>query len=118
VVGALASYRHPPSRSTSTAAKTNELIVAVGWKAFIHEPMVPGTTRGIPATDGGEKTVANDLSDGEEVEITAWQPRSREGITYRVERLRDGAECWIRSIYLRRERLRPAAPAVRAEARA
>ena len=53
-------------------------------------------------TDDSGAPLGNDLSDGQEVEILSWRPRSREGVSYEVRRLSDGSEWWIAATYLRR----------------
>jgi hypothetical protein len=53
-------------------------------------------------TDDAGSPLGNDLSDGQEVEILSWRPRSREGLAYQIRRLSDGKEWWIAAIYLRR----------------
>jgi hypothetical protein len=47
--------------------------------------------------------LSNDLSDGEEVEILSWRPKSRQGSLYQVRRLTDDSEWWIAAIHLRRQ---------------
>jgi hypothetical protein len=51
--------------------------------------------------DANGQPLANDLVDGEPVEILSWRPRSREGLVYQVRRTTDGRECWIGAQYLR-----------------
>ena len=53
-------------------------------------------------TDGAGAAVFNDLTDGQEVEILSWRPRSREGLSYQIRRLSDGSEWWLAATYLRR----------------
>jgi hypothetical protein len=65
-------------------------------------------------TDAGGKQLANDLVDGQEVEIVSWSPRAREGLSYQIRRVTDGSEWWIAAVYLRR--LREAAPLRTADA--
>jgi hypothetical protein len=62
--------------------------------------------------DKAGKAIANDLADGQEVEIVSWRPRAREGVAYQVRRRTDGSEWWIAAAYLRR--LREAPPLVEA----
>jgi hypothetical protein len=62
--------------------------------------------------DAAGKPVANDLADGQEVEIVSWRPRAREGVAYQVRRSADGSEWWIAVQYLRS--LREAPPLVEA----
>jgi len=63
-------------------------------------------------TDGAGKPIANDLTDGQELEIVSWRPRARDGVAYQVRRSTDGSEWWIAVDYLRR--LREASPPVEA----
>jgi len=62
-------------------------------------------------TDAAGQRLANDLADGQEVEILSWRPRAREGLTYQIRRLSDGTEWWIAAVYLRRSPdVRPGTP--------
>lgn len=85
-------------------------VFCVGWRAFVNWPM-PNAP--VPLTDATGQPLANDLRDGQQVEIVSWRPRSREGLMYQVRRLTDGTEWWIESRYLRKqaaaESTRPAA---------
>jgi hypothetical protein len=99
----------PPSKPAPRRART-EPIFCVGWRAFVHWPLRgPQTLGPVPLTDVNGKPLANDLIDGQQVEIVSWRPRSREGLVYQIRRLADGSEWWIGAQYLRRE---PAAEAV------
>jgi len=70
---------------------------------FVHWPPRDGQPPGpVPLTDTNGQPLANDLADGQEVEIVAWRPRSREGLLYQVRRLADGNEWWIGAHCLRR----------------
>ncbi len=81
----------------------NEMVVSIGAHAFVNWAQPPGEARrGVPMVDGSGALLANDLRDGEEVEIVSWRPRSREGLSYQIRRMRDGSEWWISAIYLRR----------------
>jgi hypothetical protein len=53
--------------------------------------------------DPNGQPLANDLLDGQQVEILSWRPRSREGLVYQVRRTTDGKECWIGAQYLRKQ---------------
>ncbi len=91
-------------------------IFCVGWRVFVHWPPRDGQPPGpVPLTDPNGQPLANDLADGQQVEIIAWRPRSREGLLYHVRRLADGSESWIGAHCLRREALAavpdPTAPA-------
>jgi hypothetical protein len=61
-----------------------------------------GTTQSVPILDYAGKSVENDLSDAQEVEILAWDPKAREGLAYQVRRVLDGREWWILARYLRK----------------
>lgn len=95
----MAFQRFTPTRRPSK----NELVVGVGSRAFVNwHPPGGEASRGVPMLDGSGARLANDLSDGEEVEILSWLPRSREGLSYQIRRVRDGSEWWIAATYLRR----------------
>lgn len=86
-------------------------VFCVGWHAFVNWPQPVGRTSApVPMNDGDGKPIANDLIDGQEVEIISWRPRAREGVSYQIRRLADGAEWWIAGAYLRRQRQAPVAP--------
>ena len=90
-------------------------VFCVGWHAFVNWPQPAGTTPPpVPMIDGDGKPMANDLLDGQEVEIASWRPRAREGVAYQVRRSADGSEWWIAVEYLRR--LRQAPPIVKTPA--
>lgn len=74
-------------------------IFCVGWNAFVHWP---SANEPVPLTDTTGKPLANDLTDGQQVEIVSWRPRSREGLMYQVRRATDGSVWWIEARYLRR----------------
>ncbi len=52
--------------------------------------------------DATGQPLANDLADGQQVEILSWRPRSREGLLYQIRRTADGSEWWIGAQYLRK----------------
>jgi hypothetical protein len=94
----------PMARASARRAKT-EHVFCVGWHAFVHWPQRTGQPLGpVPLRDAIGQVLANDLADGQEVEIVSWRPRAREGVTYQVRRLTDGTEWWIAAMYLRRQR--------------
>lgn len=94
----------PASKPAPRRAK-NELILGVGSRACVNWSQPAGQpSRAVPMTDATGQPVANDLTDGQEVEIISWRPRSREGICYQICRLSDRSLWWISSIYLRRLR--------------
>ena len=81
----------------------NELVVGVGSRAFGNWHPPGGTVAGgVPMLDSTGARMANDLRDGEEVEILSWLPRSRDGLSYQIRRVRDGSAWWISATYLRR----------------
>jgi hypothetical protein len=90
----------PPSKPAPRRAK-NEPILGVGWRVYVNCSRLAGR---VPLVDAGGNPLANDLADGDEVEVMAWQPRAREGLSYQIRRLRDGSEWWIAAVYLRRLR--------------
>jgi len=90
-------------------------VFCVGWHAFVNRPQAAGKPAApIPMTDRAGKAIANDLADGQELEILSWRPHGREGVAYQVRRCTDGSEWWIGVAYLRR--LREAPPLVEAAA--
>jgi hypothetical protein len=101
----MAYQSSPPARPAK-----NELIIGVGWHAYINwSPSAGDVGRPVPMTDGGGNQIGNDLVDGEEVEIVSWRPRSRAGLAYQIRRLSDGSDWWIAARYLRRGATRVAA---------
>ena len=82
----------------------NELVVGVGSRAFVNWLPARGAAaaEGVPMLDATGARMANDLCDGEDVEILSWLPRSRDGLSYQIRRVRDGREWWIASTNLRR----------------
>ena len=94
----------PASKPAPRRAK-NTLVLGVGWHAYVNCPQAAGEPpRPVPLTDPVGKPLANDLADGQEVEILSWRPRTRDGLAYQIRRLSDGSEWWIPGIYLRRHR--------------
>ena len=90
------------SRPAPRRAK-NAPVFCAGWHVFVHWPLREGATVvPVPLTDTNGGPLSNDLADGQQVEILAWRPRSREGLLYQVRRLSDGSEWWIGAQYLRR----------------
>lgn len=83
-------------------------VFCVGWRAFVNWPQAAGEPPSpVPVSDSFGKSVDNDLADGQEVEIVAWRPRSRESALYHVRRSADGQEGWIDVQCLRRNREAP-----------
>jgi hypothetical protein len=88
----------PPSKPAPRRAR-NAPVFCVGWRAFVNWLQ----TGPVPLMDTNGQPLANDLIDGEQVEIVSWRPRSREGLLYQVRRLADGSEWWIGANCLRRQ---------------
>lgn len=109
------AFDHLPASKPAARRAKKEPVFGVGWRAFVHCPSNDGQSGLVPLVDAGGKPLANDLVDGQEVEIVSWRPRSREGLTYQIRRLRDGSEWWIGAGYLRRQQ-QAAADAVSAAA--
>ena len=100
----------PASKPAPRRAR-NAPVFCVGWRAFVHWPLRGAPTPGpVPLMDANGQPLANDLADGQQVEIISWRPRSREGLLYQVRRLADGSEWWIGAHYLRRQALAVVAP--------
>jgi hypothetical protein len=108
------AFSNLPMARASTRRAKPEHVFCVGWHAFVHWPQRAGQPLGpVPLRDAAGRILANDLADGQEVEIVSWRPRAREGVTYQIRRLTDGTEWWIGATYLRRGRQANAsAPAV------
>src|SRR6185369_5733756 len=94
----------PASKPAPRRAR-NAPIFCVGWRVFVHWPLHGGSSGPVPLMDANGLPLANDLADGQPVEIVSWRPRSREGLLYQVRRLADGSEWWIGAHCLRREAL-------------
>jgi hypothetical protein len=94
-----------PAPKPSTRLDKNELILSVGWHAFINSPGSAGRrSEPVPINDSRGEAIANDLVDGQEVEILAWHPHASQGLAYQIRRLTDGKVWWLRAVYLRRAR--------------
>jgi hypothetical protein len=103
----MAYYRAPAAKSAPHALK-NELLVPVGWHAFVNWPQKTGErATSVPLANNTESASANDLSDGQEVEILAWRPFASGGLSYQIRRLSDSSEFWVRALYLRKMRDTP-----------
>jgi hypothetical protein len=93
----------PPSKPVPRRANKDP-VFCVGWRAEVNWPAKPGQpSTAVPLFDGDGKPLSNDLSDGDEVEILSWRPKSRQGSLYQVRRLADDSEWWIAAIHLRRQ---------------
>jgi hypothetical protein len=98
----MAFQRFGPTRRPSK----NELVVGVGSRAYVNwHPPIGSNGQGVPMLDGTGAQLSNNLTDGEEVEILSWLPRSREGLTYQIRRMKDRSEWWIAATYLRRSKV-------------
>ncbi len=101
----MAAFDNLPASKPAPRRTKKEPIFCAGWRAFIHWPQpADHVPRAVPLADACGKPLANDLADGQEVEILSWRPRAREGLTYQIRRLGDGSEWWIGAAYLRRQR--------------
>ena len=108
-------FNHSHSGASKPASRRpkNVPVFCVGWHAFVNWPQPAGKTSSpVPMTDAVGKPIANDLADGQEVEIVSWRPRARDGVTYQIRRSADRSEWWVPVAYLRR--LREAPPLVEA----
>jgi len=92
------SHARPPIQKKKT-----QPVFCVGWRAFVHWPPAPvGKAGPVPLLNAEGRQLANDLADGQEVEILGWRPRSREGTSYHIRRLLDRSEWWVEVSFLRR----------------
>lgn len=107
-------FRNSHLRASNLAPRRPKSpVYCVGWRAFVNWPQSAGRTpRPVPMTDEAGKPIANDLTDGQEVEILSWRPRAREGVTYQIRRSTDGTEWWVSVEHLRRLREVPPPVAV------
>jgi hypothetical protein len=102
------SHSHLRAAKPAPTRPKKAPVFCVGWHAFVNWPQPAGTTpRPVPMTDAAGMPIANDLADGQEVEIVAWRPRAREGVAYHIRRRTDGSEWWIAVAYLRHLRQAP-----------
>lgn len=108
-------FSHSHLRASKPAPRRPQKapVFCVGRHAFVNWPQPAGKTpSSVPMSDWAGNSIANDLADGQEVEIVSWRPRSRDGVAYQVRRSTDGSEWWIGVQYLRH--LRTAPPLVEA----
>jgi hypothetical protein len=96
----MARFENSPTRSATRRQKAGP-VFCVGWRAFVNWPSQGAGS--LPIMDRDGRPLSNDLSDGQQVEILSWRPRSREGVVYQIRRLTDGSEWWIGAQYLRRQ---------------
>ena len=97
----MARFESSPSPRSANRRPKGGPVFCVGWRAFVNWSAPGG--KPVPIMDRDGKPLANDLSDGQQVEILSWRPRSREGVVYQIRRLTDGSEWWIGAQYLRRQ---------------
>jgi len=107
------AFGNPPAAKPASRRAKNELVLGVGSHAYVNWiPPASQSSRAVPMTDALGQPVGNDLTDGQEVEIVSWRPRSRDGLSYQIRRLSDRSEWWIAAVYLRRlAEVQPAATA-------
>ena len=94
------AFENLPASKPTPRRDKKAPVFCVGWRAFVHWP---SPSEPVPLTDNTGRPLANDLSDGQQVEIVSWRPRSREGLMYQVRRVLDGSEWWIEARYLRKQ---------------
>lgn len=100
----MAAFERSPAPRTKSRRESSGPIFCVGRKAFVNwPPRALQPVEGVPLTDGKGKRLPNDLSDGEQVEVLSWRPRSSDGLLYQIRRVADGREGWISAHHLRRE---------------
>jgi hypothetical protein len=101
----MSTYDHLPASKPVPRRAKKEPVFGVGWRAFVNwAGSAEQSSCPVPLADSRGLPLANDLADGDEVEILAWRPRSREGVSYQIQRLSDGSHWWITAAYLRRSR--------------
>jgi hypothetical protein len=101
----ISSFDNLPASKPAPRRAKSDPVFGVGWHVFVNWPQLAGQPAPpVPLTDAGGKQLANDLVDGQEVEILSWSPRAREGLAYQIRRVTDGTEWWIAAVYLRRVR--------------
>ena len=95
------AYNRSPLPRQSAPSLRNELVLAVGGRAYINLPDPDPRRAGYVPMLGDDPTPnETGLSEGQEVEILAWRPQARHGLSYQVRRLADGRQCWLLSRYL------------------
>ena len=93
-------------RTPAESSPKDQLLVPVGWHAFVNGPQEQ--REGILTMSGDGQNAPNNLADGEEVEILSWRPRMRDGTRYQIRRLSDKGEWWIAAAFLRKTPARAA----------
>lgn len=97
------TYNRTWTPKSVTPTTKNQLILAVGRKAFLHLP-TSGAVGGdfVPFGRKPGALAGSELVDGQEVEIIAWRPMAPEGLSYQIQRLSDQREWWTRATCLRK----------------
>lgn len=102
----MATFDNLPASKPAPRRARAAPVFCAGWRVFVHWPLHgPDVLGSVPLKDADGKPLANDLVDGQQVEIVSWRPRSREGLVYQIRRLADDTEWWIEARYLRRQQL-------------
>lgn len=96
------SFDNLPASKPAARRPKKDPIFGVGWRALVHWPLAGHLDSTVPLTDSAGKPLANDLADGDEVEILSWRPHAREGLAYQIRRVSDRTEWWIAAVYLRK----------------
>jgi hypothetical protein len=97
----MAFARTTPLRTSKPRGESGGPVIGVGRKVFVHWPALTRPLEQVPLMDVDGKALLNDLVDGQQVEILAWRPRSRNGLTYHIRRVADGLEGWLVAHHLR-----------------
>lgn len=99
------AFSNLPASKPAPRRSKDDLILGVGSHAYVNWSQPVGQPlRAVPMLNATGQMIANDLVDGQEVEILSWRPRSRDGLSYQVSRVNDGTVWWISAVYLRRRR--------------
>ena len=92
--------------SSKPRTRKTELLVSIGGHAFVDMPNGGnGQDPNPPINDSHGQPLSNDLCDGEEVELLAWNPRFPGGLAYQIRRLGEKQEWWLHARYLRTAKL-------------
>ncbi len=98
----MAYYNSRIPRSSDPAIR-NQLLLPIGRHAFIHLPESCADHDDFtPFGDKPGQRPANELCDGQEVEIIAWRPLAPRGLSYQIHRLSDHREWWATATCLRK----------------
>ena len=104
----MAFYKAQP-REKALSLK-NQLLIAIGGHAFVNLPDIARGDFGAIVDNRAKHNGVPGLSDGQEVEILAWRPRSPLGLAYLIRRLSDNHEWWIEALYLRKSLVAAVSP--------